>query len=204
MRHILLVALLLTTTSLAKAQSNIAVEPKPFHISSRGTAFGVQADFEGTYLIREDYIEVNVTKATIYVSDHCPYKGRSSVNQLRFGLATYNEEGRWKIESSASPIQIGLIMSPKEEVSLGPSYFFTPFFIPKAKDADLTTRWFIIEIQTDAIEYYDYRPGSGFVYASSCRDIFVPKPNQPITPGNGASLQSCQAPKKESGTLGRN
>jgi hypothetical protein len=203
MRYILAVALLLTTTSLATAQGNVASEPKAFHISSRGTAFGIQADFEGTYLIRENYIEVNVTKATIYDSEHCPYKGRSSVNQLRFGLATYNEEGRWKIESSALPVQIGLIMSPKEEVSLD-SYFFAPFFIPKAKDADLAIRWFVIEIQTDAIEYHDYRPGSGFVFASSCRDIFVRKPAQPITSANGASLQSCQGLKKDSNTLGRN
>ena len=204
MKHILAVALLLTATSLATAQSNITFEPKPFHISSRGTAFGVQADFEGTYLIRENYIEVNVTKGTLYVSDHCPYKGRSSVNQLRFGLATYTEEGRWKIESSAPPIQLGQIMSPKEEITLDASYFFTPFFIPKAKDADLTTRWFVIEIQTDAIEYPKYRPGSGFVFASSCRDIFVPRPAQAISAGKPASLQSCQEPKKDSGTLGRN
>ena len=202
MRHILVVALLLIASSLTIAQSNIVSEPQPFHISSLGTAFGVQGDFKGTYLVRDNYIEVNVTKATLYVSEHCPYKGRSLVNQLRFALATYNEEGRWKIESSAPPLQLGLIMTPKEERSLDPYIFF----IPKAKDVDLTTRWFVIEIQTDAIDYPKYRPGSGFVFASSCRDIFVPKVVNATqtSSGKSASLHACQAPKKDSNTLGRN
>src|SRR4030095_675006 len=105
MRHTLVVALLLIASSLTIAQSNIVSEPQPFHISSLGTAFGVQGDFNGTYLVRDNYIEVNVTKATLYVSEHCPYQGRSLLNQMRFALATYNEEGRWKIESSAPPLQ---------------------------------------------------------------------------------------------------
>ena len=52
----------------------------PFTISSLGTPFGVQVKFEGTYTVNETYVEVNVERALIYVSEHCPYQGRRYVS----------------------------------------------------------------------------------------------------------------------------
>lgn len=61
----LLVAFFFIGASVAYAQSVGESVSKPFHFSSRGTAFGVQVEFEGTYLIHSESIEVTVTKATI-------------------------------------------------------------------------------------------------------------------------------------------
>src|SRR6267378_3920319 len=62
---------LLLGMSATNAQS--AGEPKamPFHISSRGSAYGVQGEFEGTYRVYNSSIEVYVSKATLSVSEHC-------------------------------------------------------------------------------------------------------------------------------------
>ncbi|SRR5260370_12353625 len=118
------IAFLLITTSSAQSQATVG---KPFHFSSRETAYGVQGELEGTYLIQDDSIAVNVKKMTIYVSEHCPYQGPRAINRLRFGLAT--EDGpndRWKIESAAPPTLLTLVMSPKEEYTVYDSYFLIP------------------------------------------------------------------------------
>ena len=174
----LLVVFFLMGASVGYAQSLAESVSAPFHFSSRGTAYGVQGEFEGTYLIHAESIEVNVTKATIYVSEHCPYQGRRSINRLKFGLAIETgPEGRWKIETGQSLV-LGLVMSPKEEYELSNLHFL----IPKESGIDLTKRWFVAEIQTDALDLPDEKIKSGFVYAFSCKDIFVPldstRPNE--------------------------
>lgn len=167
----LLVAFFLMGASIAYAQSVGESVSKPFQFSSRGTAFGVQGEFEGTYLIHAEFIEVSVTKATIYVSEHCPYQGRRSINQLKFGLAAeIGLDGRWKIESAGQSLALGLVMSPKEEYALYNLYFF----IPKDSGIDLTKRWFVAEIQTDPLDLPEEKSKTGYVYAFSCKDIFLP------------------------------
>ena len=163
----LLIVLVWLSATATYAQPGQATSAKPFSFSSRQSGFGVQGDFEGTYIIHDDAIEVFVTKATIYVSEHCPYQGRRSINSLKFGLVKYlGPEGRWKIDTFAPPVAVGVLMSPKEEYTLNNLYFV----IPKERDADLTQRWFFVEVQTDAIDL----PGNhkGYVYANSRRDIF--------------------------------
>jgi len=170
-KPVLLIAFFLMGASITYARSGEDSESKAFHFSSRGSGFGVQGDFEGTYVIHDDSIEVSVTKATIYVSEHCPYQGRRSINQLKIGLATETGPGgRWKIESAGQPVALGLVMSPKEEYVLYDLYFF----IPKEGSIDLTTRWFVAEIQTDAIDVPKEKQKRGFVFAFSCKDIFLP------------------------------
>jgi hypothetical protein len=165
----LLILFLLVCLSPAYAQSAGESDPQPFHFSSRGTGYGVQGEFEGTYLIDEDLIEVNVTKATIYVSEHCPYQGRRSINQLKFGLATETDShDSWKIESAAQPIYLELVMSPKEEYSL----YDLHFLIAKESGMDMAKRWLVVEIQTDPLDGPREKNKRGYVYASSCRDVF--------------------------------
>lgn len=80
----------------ARAQSGVEPEERPFQISSRGTPFGLQGEFEGTYRVHDYTIEVSVRKATFYVSEHCPYKGRRAVNYIQFSLAKeLAPGGRW-------------------------------------------------------------------------------------------------------------
>ena len=165
------IAFILLGVSMTYAQSSGEPGSKPFHFSSRGTPYGVQGEFEGTYLIHDDSIEVSVTKATIYVSENCPYQGRRSVNALRFGLATEtSSDGRWKIESAGQPLTLGLVMSPKEEYALFNLYFL----IPKGASIDLAKDWFVVEIQTDTLDIPQEKNKRGYVYAFSCKDIFLP------------------------------
>jgi len=165
------IAFFLLGASMTYAQSGGDPGSKAFHFSSRGTAFGVQGEFEGTYLIHDDSIEVSVTKATIYVSENCPYQGRRSVNELRFGLATEtSSDGRWKIESAGQSLTLGLVMSPKEEYALFNLYFL----IPKEASIDLTKDWFVVEIQTDPLDIPQEKNKRGYVYAFSCKDMFLP------------------------------
>ena len=169
-KFVFLIVFVFLGATVTNAQPGQAAGAKPFHFSSRQSGFGVQGDFEGTYLIRDYAIEVNVTKATIYVSEHCPYQGRRSINWLKFGLVKdLGSEGRWKIETFAPPVALTLIMSPKEEYSFYNLYFV----VPKERDADLTQRWFVAEIQTDAVDLPIENKTKGYVYAHSRRDIFL-------------------------------
>jgi hypothetical protein len=171
----LLLSFLLLAAAVAYAQSEGESNSKSFHFSSRGTGFGVQGEFEGTYIIYDDSIEVKMDKATIYVSEHCPYQGQRSINQLKFGLATERvSDGRWEIESAGQPIILDLLMSPKEEYSL---YNLT-FSIPKDRNLDLAKRWLIVAIQTDALDVPQEKRKKGYVYAHSCKDIFLPTDDQ--------------------------
>ncbi len=168
---LLLIAGLLLGASITYAQAKGESDSKSFHFSSRGTAFGVQGEFEGTYLVHDDSIELNVTKATIYVSEHCSYQGRRSINQLKFGLATETGfDGSWKTESAGPPLALDLVMSPKDEYSLYNLYFF----IPKEGSLDLIQHWFVVEIQTDPLDVPQEKNRRGYVFAFSCKDIFLP------------------------------
>ena len=158
---------LLLGMSATFAQS--AGEPKamPFHISSRGSAYGVQGEFEGTYRVYDSSIEVYVSKATLTVSEHCPYQGRRRINYLKFGL--WNEEAsNWKVENSATPLYLYGIMSPREELSLSDLHFS----LPKEFTLDLVTRWLVVEIQEDALDLPIERAKTGYAFVHSCADIF--------------------------------
>ena len=159
---------LLLGMSATFAQS--AGEPKamPFHISSRGSAYGVQGEFEGTYRVYDSSIEVYVSKATLTVSEHCPYQGRRRINYLKFGL--WNEEAsNWKVENSATPLYLYAIMSPREELSLSDLHFS----LPKEFTLDLARRWLVVEIQEDALDLPIEDRKRGYSFVHSCPDIFI-------------------------------
>ena len=169
MRHTLklVFASLLLGTS-AYAQLLAEPETKPFHFSSRGSPFGLQAEFEGTYRIYDTSIQVYVSKATFYVSEHCPYQGRRRINYIKFAL--WNEGPPKKVENSAAPVYLSVIMSPREEYTVTDLYFS----LPKERMLDLEKRWFVVVMQEDAIDLpLTDNEKIGYAYAHSCRDIFV-------------------------------
>jgi hypothetical protein len=185
---LLLAALFLTGTSNAHAQSASESEAKPFNFSSRGTPFGVQGEFAGSYIVHEDSIEVTVAQAKIYVSENCPYQGPRTITQMRFGLATKTATASgesWKIESAGQPLALDLVMVPREEYSL---YNLT-FSIPKEAGLDLTKRWFVVAIQTDPLDAPPEKKLRGYVFASSCKDIFMSPDSQQVAskPNNKSS-----------------
>ena len=138
---------LLLSTSAAYTQSTGELEERPFHISSRGSAYGVQGEFEGTYRITDSSLEVYVSKGMLYVSEHCPYQGMRRINYIKFGLWN-NDAAKWKVENSAPPLYLYVVMSPREEHAMSDLHFS----LPKESALDLAKRWLVVEIQDDALD----------------------------------------------------
>ena len=160
---------LLLSTSAAYAQSTGELEERDFHISSRGSSYGVQGEFQGTYRITASSVEVYVSKGVLYVSDRCPYQGRRRINYIKFGL--WNDDAaKWKVENSAPPLYLYVIMSPREEHAMSDLHFS----LPKESALDLAKRRLVVEIQEDAL---DAKPldeeRKGYAFVHSCADVFV-------------------------------
>lgn len=173
MRHMLklVFTLLLLGISTVYAQSVAESETKPFHFSSRGSAFGLQAEFEGTYRVYDSSIEVYVSKATLYVSEHCPYQGRRKVNYIKFAL--WNPEIP-RVENSGKPIYLYVVMTPRQEHILADLHFS----LPKESTLDLERRWFVVEMQEDALDLPPMEEKKGYAFVHSCKEIFAPGSNQ--------------------------
>lgn len=158
----------LVSVPTAYSQSAGEVGDIPFHISSRGSAYGVQGEFEGTYRVTDSSVEVHVSKGALYVSEHCPYQGRRMINYIKFGL--WNQEAsKWRVENSAPPLYLYVVMSPREEHPLSDLHFT----LPKESILDLAKRWLVVEIQEDALDAPPEEGNKGYAFVHSCEDIFI-------------------------------
>jgi hypothetical protein len=162
----LTLVILLTVFSFAKAQNFGGLETYSLKISSLNTAFATQGDFEGEYRIFPDRIELKLTKAEIYLSDKCPYKGRRRLSSLKFGLATNTEGKRWNISYTGQELFLNQIMYPKDLYSLGELYFI----IPIDNSVDLSKHWFVAEVEESLLDVGVER--KGYAYAHSYKDVF--------------------------------
>ena len=160
------------------AQSPGELQDQPFHISSRDSPFGVQAEFEGTYRVTESSVEVYVSKGSIYVSEHCPYQGRRRINYIKFGLGNRTDSS-WRVENSDSPFYLSAIMSPREEYPLSG----LRFSLPKERNLDLANRWLVVEIQDYSLDLATDEQRTGYAFVHSCSDIFINR-------GNDVALQN--------------
>ncbi|HEX8338820.1 MAG TPA: hypothetical protein VF621_19025 [Pyrinomonadaceae bacterium] len=143
-----------------------------FKVSSLKSPFGVQLEVEGTYTVNEDYVEVSVDRALIYVSERCPYQGRRLVTTLSVGLgaATPRGAGSWEIENRSLPLAVDRVLSPREEYRLAG----LRFQIPRNEGADLTKRWLIFETEELALDAPEpERDVKGYAYAHSGRCLFA-------------------------------
>jgi hypothetical protein len=165
-------ALLVLGIPAAYAQSSGEGEGTPFHISSRGSAYGVQGEFEGTYRITDSAVEVYVSKGALYVSEHCPYQGRRQINYIKFGLWNQEASG-WRVENSAPPLYLYAVMSPKEEHQLSDLHFT----LPKESGLDLAKRWLVVEIQEESLDAPVEEGKKGYAFVHSCEDMFVKRGN---------------------------
>jgi hypothetical protein len=136
----------------------------PFRISSIGTAFAMQGEFEGEYRILPDHIEVNVAKAVIRISNHCPYKGERILDAISFGLATDTTNKRWVIVATSEKSYVARIMSPGDEYTLTS----LKFSIPK-KELDLTKHRLVVQLDDNIPNEPQVK---GTAYAHSRHDIF--------------------------------
>lgn len=163
-------ALLLVSQPAETRARGTQGQAKPFVISSLGTPFAVQVKLEGTYTVNESYVEVNVERAYIYVSEHCPYKGRRSIDTLLIGLATTNPSGRWEMENRSLPIIIERVMGPRDEYRLAG----LQFQIPRNAGTNLSKRWLVVETEETALDVPDNDPDrKGYALAHSCRNLFA-------------------------------
>lgn len=162
--------LLLASRPAGAGAQSAARQNVPFTVSSLGTPFGVQVKVEGTYTVNETYVEVSVERALIYVSEHCPYKGRRFVNTLSVGLATSTPRGRWETENRGLPVFVERVLGPREEYSLAGLHFQ----IPRNEGADLSKRWLVVETEETALDLPDHRRDvKGYAFAHSRRNIFA-------------------------------
>ncbi|HYG80565.1 MAG TPA: hypothetical protein VD861_09270 [Pyrinomonadaceae bacterium] len=166
--------LLLLCQPAARAQAVAEYEPVPFRISSLDTAFAMQGDFEGEYTVYPEGISVRLTKALVRIGTHCPYKGAREFRAISFGLATLNENGRWKTANRSLKHPVARVMLPGDE------YRFegVEFFIPKRLATDLSKHWLVVQMDDWVLNHpVRAEPTEGFAFASSCRDIFIKKGN---------------------------
>jgi hypothetical protein len=161
--------LVVSLPAQSRAQAGAVGQKAPFTISSLGTPFGVQVKFEGTYTVNDTYVEVDVERAFIYVSEHCPYKGRRFVNTLVVGLATKTPSGRWDIETKSLPAYVERVMAPRDEYKLAGLHFQ----IPRNAGTDLSERWLVVVTEETSLDLPDHdSEAEGYHLAHSRRDIF--------------------------------
>lgn len=172
------VAALVLASQPAQSSARTAVRRQnvPFTISSLGSAFGVQLQLTGTYTVNEKYVEVNVERALIYVSEHCPYQGRRLVSTLLVGLATKSRRGGWEMESRSLPVFVEQTLSPRDAHRLAG----LQFRIPRNAGTDLSDRWLAVEAEEISLDGTDEEGGvTGYAFAHSRRDLFADFANEP-------------------------
>lgn len=168
----LVAALLLLLAQAADASAQAAPRQQgAFKVSSLGSPFGVQLEVEGTYTVNENYVEVNVDRALVYVSERCPYQGRRFVTTLSVGLGAKTPRGSWEMETRSLPLVVERTMRPREEYRLAG----LSFQIPRNEGADLTKRWLVFETEETAPDApepdqkgYAYAHSRGCIFATPC------------------------------------
>ena len=165
------VAALLLLAQAADASAGGALRRTgTFKVSSLSSPFGVQVEVEGTYTANEDYVEVNVDRALIYVSERCPYQGRRFVTTLSVGLGAPSPRGSWEMENRSLPVVVEQVLRPREEYRLAGLHLQ----IPRSEGADLTKRWLVVEteeLDLDAPE--PERDVKGYAFAHSRKCVFA-------------------------------
>ncbi|MEW6495722.1 MAG: LamG-like jellyroll fold domain-containing protein [Cyanobacteriota bacterium] len=143
----------------------------PFHISSRENQFfAFVGTFDGEYRVYPTFIEVTIKKATIYLQDNAPYKGRRELISLKVNLGGDLPKGGWKSVNKSEPFLVSTVMKP------GDTYTFTSarFLIPKTSSTDLLKHWLVVEMQSTTLDGQNAGTSRGFTYAHSKRNIFSP------------------------------
>lgn len=164
----LLAALLLCAAGDVRAQGVGAPEAVPFRISSLGTPFAMQGDFEGEFLVYDEGVEVRLARGLVRIGDHCPYKGRRVFGAISFALSTATEKG-WKMVSASQKFWVERVMLPNDEYQLGP----VSFWIPKEEEADLAGHWLTVQMDDIALDIPPKEQRTGYAFAQSRKDIFV-------------------------------
>lgn len=165
----LAMAALLLLSTPAAAQDDWGAEARPFRVSSLGTPFAVQGEFEGEYRLYPNWIEVVVTKANVRVSEHCPYQGRRLLSSLKFRLATAYGERGWRLVGTGPAFALDRVVRPGDMFGMGELYFH----IPVDDDLDLSRHWLVAEVEDTALDIPGGDRERGYAFAHSPRDMFT-------------------------------
>ncbi len=160
---------LLAIFPLAKAQNASQSEAHPFSISSLNTAFALQGNFEGEYRIYSDHIEMKVTKAIIRIRGNSPYKGRSLLSSVRFGLATKIDGKRWAPVNMGQEILLERMMRPGDVYSLGELHID----IAIGDSVDLSKHWLVAQMEDIILDAPGEEGQKGYSFAHSSKNIFT-------------------------------
>lgn len=171
----------------ARVAPGAAPEARPFRISSIGTAFGVQAQVDGEYTIEANRIRLRIAKAEILVSQHCPYKGRRQLSELRIGLGTRVEGRSWKIDQKGQSFLLSNVMAP------GDKFEFNEVFldIPLDPTVDLSTHWLVLQIEEIALDIPDQGDRKGYAFAHSACDVFNQATYEAKARDKGTVMRRC-------------
>lgn len=172
---ITLASLLLLCPLANLAQASTEPEAIPFHFTSYDTPFAMQGDFKGEYRVYANSVEINLSQATVRISEHCPYKGRREFAALSFTLATLTPEGRWKLASRSQRFFVKRIMIPGDEFSLESIHFS----IPRDEMKDISSYWLVAQMVDNTLDLPEERDTEGYAFAHSSRDIFAQKNQAP-------------------------
>ncbi len=166
---ITLIAIVFLATPAQVAPAPVP-DARPFRISSIGTAFGVQALIDGEYTVEANRIRLRIAKAEILVSQHCPYKGRRQLSQIRIDLATRVEGRSWKIDQKGQSFLLSNVMVPGDKFELNEVYLD----IPLDATVDLSKRWLVLQIEDTVLDIPERGDSKGYSFAHSACDIFGP------------------------------
>jgi Flp pilus assembly protein TadD len=157
-----------TSTPTFQEDSSDSNKAIPFHISSMNDSFfAMVGTFDGNYRVYPDFIEVNVTKATLYLRDSTSYKEREELNSVTFSLGTDRPKG-WDTLNKSQSLPVNKVMKP------GDTYTFnsTRFLIPKNGSTDLSKHWLVVEMEVTSLDGEYAGTSPGYTYAHSQEDIF--------------------------------
>ena len=163
-----------------------APDARPFRISSIGTAFGVQAQVDGEYTIEANRIRLRITKAEILVSEHCPYKGRRQLTELRIGLGTRVESRTWKIDQKGQSFLLSRVMAPGDKFEFNEVYLD----IPLDPSVDLSTHWLVLQIEDITLDF-EKGDSKGYSFAHSACDIFNQASYEAKARDKGTAMRRC-------------
>ena len=141
----------------------------PLYISSIASGFSVEGQFDGTYQVHPDFIELNFKAAEIRLAGSPADQHSKRVTAVKIGLAHRAHGEGWDTLNNIE------IAAPKQVLQVGQSIRFTPapVRIPIGASLDLSDRWFVVEIQIVDAKLPNVSSNVRACFAHSDRDIFA-------------------------------
>jgi hypothetical protein len=146
-------------------------ESVPFKITTTAkSGFAVIGQFEGTYQVHPEFIDVTFTNASIQLIGSPSNQRVRLVTDIKFGLAQGLEGAKWE------PLMMLPLATPDKVMHVGETLSLNTraVRIPISEGLDLSKRWFLVEITNTFVD--QGKPDAtkfGYCYAHSSRNVFA-------------------------------